>query len=131
MAALGQRAAADSAERLLQTSARALRLQCPRLGVYLILGARGKDSEDVKPEDFKVFINSTPLTYGGKCDVTPYTRWQGYYFKIEDTSVLDIANVVEISSDGADFDVEYAELRVNASLEKSQWEKDNFAWRNL
>lgn len=99
--------------------------------VYLILGARGKDSEDVKPEDFKVFINSTPLTYGGKCDVTPYTRWQGYYFKIEDTSVLDIANVVEISSDGADFDVEYAELRVNASLEKSQWEKDNFAWRNL
>ena len=42
-------------------------------------------------------------------------------------------NVIEIArAPGAEsYSVEYAEIRVNAALEKDQWEKDHLVWIEL
>lgn len=90
---------------------------------YVILGAKGVEKDEVAFEDFDVYLNSVRLTCGGTCDVTPYTKWQGYWFKIDDPSILAGVNTIEVACVGKSFSVEYAEIRVNASLEKSQLEK--------
>ena len=78
-------------------------------------------------------MNGVHLEYGGKCEVTPYTKWQGYYFPIPDPALVADGNVIEIArkTGAPGYSVEYAEIRVNAALEKDQWEKDHLVWIEL
>ena len=100
---------------------------------YVILGAKGVEKDEIAPETFDIYMNGVHLEYGGKCEVTPYTKWQGYYFPIPDSSLVANGNVIEIArAPGAEsYSVEYAEIRVNAALEKDQWEKDHLVWIEL
>ena len=86
--------------------------------VTVILGARLIEGEgDIPFDSFDVYINSTPLTCTRTCDISPYSKFTGYCFSVENTDVLSLANVIEISSTGdSKFEVEYVEIRVNAEL---------------
>ena len=100
---------------------------------YVVLGAKGVDSDEISPETFDIYMNGVHLEYGGKCEVTPYTKWQGYYFPIPDPALVADGNVIEIArkTGAPGYSVEYAEIRVNAALEKDQWEKDHLVWIEL
>lgn len=100
---------------------------------YVILGAKSVEKDEITPETFDIYMNGVHLEYGGKCEVTPYTKWQGYYFPIPDSSLVANGNVIEIArAPGAEsYSVEYAEIRVNAALEKDQWEIDHLVWIEL
>ena len=113
---------------------RQIRLRCGRIPegskAYLILGAKSDTKQQVDASDFDIYFNSVRLTCRGTCDVTPYTKWTGYWFPIEDLTLADNINTVELACVGDAFTVEYAEIRVNASLEKTQWEKDTLVWQD-
>lgn len=100
---------------------------------YVVLGAKGVDSDEISPETFDIYMNGVHLEYGGMCEVTPYTKWQGYYFPIPDPALVADGNVIEIArkTGAPGYSVEYAEIRVNAALEKDQWEKDHLVWIEL
>lgn len=69
-------------------------------------------------DNFNVYLNSNKLICTQTEDIKPFfTRKKGYVFEVDDNSILDQVNVVEITmrKDGMPFNTDYLEIRVEPS----------------